>query len=554
MLALAALITLLGLTAAAPTRRWAPPSPAINFTKYEQEIFDVSMTLNDWSWEASTGWIASDDDNGHTSTRFTAWYAVGLLQRNEGDDLNNAIWAIENILSMQFDQAAYNGTAWYWDYREGSDVPIPSYADYTPSIYGSYDPNWAYFIGLQFVQIVEEFEHLLPTDLVDRIVDSTYKAARNLMTRVGYDGDNLVTAYSNPAIGRALVVEWAGYRLNDANLTSAGNQYAKDVYDLFTADGYNTLGEYNAPTYYGMDVLGLTQWIRHAPANSSLPGYGKYILEHLWEDIAEHYNYNLKNMVGPYDRAYARNMLYDDAIITLWFWILLGRPDAPVATISIESTLYDVRQGAAFALLGSTLRDTLNQTVIDKLVTPITEDRVFTRGIRASLDNDTTRVNTAWVSENVMAGGQQVAELYNRGSQFTPVIAHWKSGNTSLAARPFVSWFSLYPTASTLNATVEPWKIQVTYPNTTQDGTDVFTWYIADIPPPFWYANETMDGFNNLPCLDVVVSGEGLNGTVELGKYGDVSISDAIPFYVSYYVNTSYTGVPSMTLDLSYTC
>jgi hypothetical protein len=33
-----------------------------------------------------------------------------------------------------------------------------------------------------------------------------------------------------------------------------------------------------------------------------------------------------------------------------------------------------------------------------------------------------------------------------------------------------------------------------------------------------------MNGFNNLPCLDVSISSEGLNGTVELGKYGDFTI------------------------------
>lgn len=113
---------------------------------------------------------------------------------------------------------------------------------------GSYDPNWAFFIGTQFVQIIEEFEHLLPADLVDDMVDSVYKAARNLMTRVGYDGDNLVTAYSNPAIGRALLVEWVGVRIGDQNLTDAGAQYAQDIYTLFTADAYNTLGEYNVPS------------------------------------------------------------------------------------------------------------------------------------------------------------------------------------------------------------------------------------------------------------------------------------------------------------------
>jgi hypothetical protein len=80
------------------------------------------------------------------------------------------------------------------------------------------------------------------------MVDSTYKAARNLMTRVGYDGDNLVTAYSNPAIGRALIVEWVGERIGDKNLTEAGAQYAQNIYDLFTADNFNTLGEYNVPS------------------------------------------------------------------------------------------------------------------------------------------------------------------------------------------------------------------------------------------------------------------------------------------------------------------
>jgi hypothetical protein len=33
-----------------------------------------------------------------------------------------------------------------------------------------------------------------------------------------------------------------------------------------------------------------------------------------------------------------------------------------------------------------------------------------------------------------------------------------------------------------------------------------------------------MNGFSNLPCLDVSISSEGLNGTVELGKYGDFTI------------------------------
>lgn len=147
----------------------------------------------------------------------------------------------------------------------------------------------------------------------------------------------------------------------------------------------------------------------------------------------------------------------------------------------------DASLAASFALLGQTLRDTLDPKTVDKLVTHVgNDDRVFTNGIRDSLDNDTTRINTAWVSQHVMAGGQQVAELYNRGSQYTPMIAHWKSGNTSDPGRPYVSFFQLYATASTINATVTPSHISVTYPNITQSGTDTFQYLIGDIPAPYW--------------------------------------------------------------------
>lgn len=89
---------ILALTATAlPSRRWPAPSPALSLNQYDQEIFDIAMQVNDWSWEPATGWIEANDDGGHTSSRFTVWYAVGLLQRNQGDDVQRAITAIENM-------------------------------------------------------------------------------------------------------------------------------------------------------------------------------------------------------------------------------------------------------------------------------------------------------------------------------------------------------------------------------------------------------------------------------------------------------------------------
>jgi hypothetical protein len=79
-----------------------------------------------------------------------------------------------------------------------------------------------------------------------------------------------------------------------------------------------------------------------------------------------------------------------------------------------------------------------------------------------------------------------------------------------------------------------------------------------------------MNGFENLPCLNVTITSQGLNGTVELSQYGDFTIqnnasrssisrgyaaADPLSVYqVTYYVEEAYAGVPRMDFDLEYTC
>jgi hypothetical protein len=105
-------------------------------------------------------------------------------------------------------------------------------------------------------------------------------------------------------------------------------------------------------------------------------------------------------------------MLVDDSIISIFFWQLLGREVAPVAPLGQASTLYDLRQGAAFALVGQTLRDTVDSSTVGMLTTYIGQgnQRVFEKNIRVSLDNDTTRVSTMWMTDDLMVGGQQVGQ------------------------------------------------------------------------------------------------------------------------------------------------
>ena len=99
-----------------------------------QSLFDHSMFVQDDRYDASYNYIAYND-KGSWSVRFTAWYLAGLLHRNQGDDLEHAKAAIENIISVQmiddFD------TAWYGIYKLSPDQPDPTphSTTYSPKIY-----------------------------------------------------------------------------------------------------------------------------------------------------------------------------------------------------------------------------------------------------------------------------------------------------------------------------------------------------------------------------------------------------------------------------------
>lgn len=61
-----------------------------------QDLFDYSMTVQDLRYDPYYNFIWYFD-NGPWSVRFTAWYSVGLLKRNQGDDVAHARAALKNM-------------------------------------------------------------------------------------------------------------------------------------------------------------------------------------------------------------------------------------------------------------------------------------------------------------------------------------------------------------------------------------------------------------------------------------------------------------------------
>ena len=410
-------------------------------------------------------------------------------------------------------------------------------------------------MGTQLVQIVELYSDLIGNELVTRIEDAIETAAIGEVRRNGTypPDDNLVLAYSNPGLMRCLTVGWIGARRNNSDFIDYADEQGDLLLGLFKANGSNTLGEYNAPTYYGMDIWALAANIAYGPKNATMTTNAEYILTELWKDIADHYNPYLRNMAGPYDRAYTRDMTTHSAVISLWWWGMFGREYGGQPPLGDVDLLYDVTQGAAISLVsGTALKYISNDTATALRATgKWTGERFLKKTIRESLGTDILRVATSWLSSEVMIGGISLTETVNRGEQFVPAIVHWAS-DPDKTPYPYVGFFSLYPSASTITAVAGSSSLTVSYPNTTQDGTEIFTFAVSGIPPSWTMSGRQITGLEDLPCLSVNVSAPGLlrlpvTASTEL-------LEDHYYYNVSYVVPSGFDGVPTVDMDFQYTC
>ncbi|KAH9883798.1 hypothetical protein F4778DRAFT_801072 [Xylariomycetidae sp. FL2044] len=518
-----------------------------------QSLFDYAMSVGDSRYDYSYNhiWYQS---NGAWGTRFTAWYIPGLLHRAEGDDIKHGIAAIESVLATQMIED-YDA-AWYGTFKQAPDEPTPTPDDalYPPEIYGSYDPNWREFIGTQLVQIVEEFGHLLSDELITRIEDSLEAAAVGGMRRNGTypEDDNLVLAYSNPSIMRALVVGWIGVRRSNQTYIDFAWRQGQDLLALFQKGGQNVLAEYNAPNYYGIDMWALAANVAYGPRDAPMTNNSEIMITEIWKDIAAHYNPYLGNMAGPYDRAYTRDATTHSAIISMFFWGIWGREFGPQPPKGESDLLYDVGQGPALALIMDVVGRSIDEqsAAVLKAKGPWEGTKFVNKTVYDELDANVFRVATSWISSPLMIGAQTVAEEENRGDQFVPAIVHWAS-DPGHEPYPYNGMLMLYPSASTITAEAGPNRLTMAYPNTTQAGTDIFTLAVTGIPPSWTLGGNRVRGLEDLPCLTVNTTAPGLE--MQPITYGSM-LRDHYIYNISYAVPGDFEGVPSIQLDFAYTC
>lgn len=269
-------------------------------------------------------------------------------------------------------------------------------------------------------------------------------------------------------------------------------------------------------------------------------------------DVADHYNPTLGNLVGPYDRANARDVTQHGSVFGVVLWGLLGYDKAAVPNRQEADLGYDASGGCSIALVIETIKENMNPATLEQFVTPLnnTTDRFLHKTIRDDLETNVTRTATSWMSEKLMIGGMELEKSAVVGGQFVPAIVHWASVFEH-KPYPYISFFSFYPSATAIDAVAGKNTLSISYPNATQAGADSFQYMISGLPPAWNLAGNVVNGFENLPCLSVKVESDGLEMLPT--KYGG-AIYNQYYYNVTYVVPKNFTGVPKMEFDIRYTC
>jgi hypothetical protein len=294
----------------------------------------------------------------------SAWYAVDLLARGERD---RARRILDELVALQYDEP---GTPWHGTFARVAEAPRPRDGAVE---WVHYDPNWRQFVGTTF-RLIELAFGLDLHEPIDLAI-------------AGEPPDRVPPSYSNIALMRAWLER-------DETL-------AQQIVDRFAVNG--CFDEYGSPTYYGIDLYALALWRVHPPT----PRFGELaaaVETDLWRDIARWYHPGLRNLCGPYSRAYGMDMSSYVALLGLWL------PDPVVPDLDRPfAHSHDLLLAPVVELLGRR-----------------TEPLPFETGLVSQrIDDD--RVATGWLGDDVMMGGEDGGRWRAQG-QYHPATVHWHDG------------------------------------------------------------------------------------------------------------------------------
>ncbi|KAI5268714.1 hypothetical protein E4T47_07647 [Aureobasidium subglaciale] len=508
-----------------------------------QGVLNESMSWMDGYYDPAAGYLYSLDAAAalRHDTRSSAWYAIGLLARNQGNDAKNAETILMNIVDGQYKDPAEQ---WFGDYQKEPEEPYVGIEAYPADIYDSWDPNWRGFIGTTFIIGLEEFPHLLSESVTNLLLESLHNSTVGDSYRVGgVDDDNLYPAYSNPSIMRAFVSGWTGRRLNDSNFTMAGEHYAQEIVDLFTRA--DTLSEFNSGTYTGVSLFGLTLWAKYLPEDSVMTQYGERMIKATWEAVGQLWHPDLKNMAGPWDRSYGFDMNRYFSLMALWFWIIMGKEKSSlISRPQVMSHSADFAYGPLFAILGEFQSSLIPEDVLNAL-TEFKGEHIFKSSTYSPPFDTYPRNITTWMASNISIGAETFDENVIGGpainpSTFNPAVIQWNTGAG-------IGFITLHASGNATTTAVSPNRLDLSYPY--GNSSSIFSFLVST------FANKRnvktwadIQGAN----VNVTTNANTSYSVTFAGTYGgqDEVINDFEYWNFTYSMPVNFTGVPTISLDI----
>lgn len=393
----------------------APRHPDVaSLSKNSRELFQIAMQWGDQSYDAQamlcrmppSPQYAEAHLPTHLAVRESGWYAVGLLLRDGPGDRERAAQILSTVLNAQYHEP---GKPWDGTFRRTPAEPEPGA---NAEMWRAYDPNWREFIGTTFALILTEYPDRVSADLRRRMIDAIDYAVAGEMKQ-----GRLLPTYTNISLMYGFLWDFAAVRGGRPEWTAQAEQWQTTTYDLYKQ--HDAFWEYNSPTYSGVDIFGLALW-RDYGFTPLMRQHGREMEEGLWRAAADLYNANLRNISGPYDRAYGMDMQSYVSVMGLWLRTVLDSDHAPLTGFSDPPVDHIPDLWFVPPIV-----------VLDTRIPPdaMAKFKSFPGPHQVNRPIADKRVATAWLDNTVIYGGEITGHTrdVDARSQFHPVTVQWQT-------------------------------------------------------------------------------------------------------------------------------
>ncbi|GHB65458.1 hypothetical protein [Persicitalea jodogahamensis] len=409
----------------------------------------------------------------HASIRNITRLAEALLFRNQAGDKENAITILRWLLKYQYqdEKSPYYGM---WQTNATNDRK---------------DQNWREFIGCDLIIIYHNYKNTLPKDVVEAIETGLVHAAKGAMKR------DVTPYYSNISIMSAFMMEYVGSRFKNDALKNAGLKKARAIFNLQQSNG--SFSEYNSPTYYGVTLIGIALW-REMAFSEEMKTMGRSLEKALWHETAMLYNANLRNMAGPYFRAYGMDMQKYNAIIGLWMAVALDSENlAPIPGIKGGKNGEMSNLTPIFHLGLSIPKGDLAE------FRSFTKPRYVSKIVPSNYTGDTLKKVTHQIEKEWMMGG--LWGNLRKWDQIKTGTIHWKAADGS------IGWL-LVPGNAKTNVKVSQKQMGIYLADASAKAIELFVYSkqatVGDFTDKNW----------KLPSMDLAISTSLKRSSTEKGK------------------------------------